>query len=280
MLSFWVDRHLGGGAPWVFHLDNVILHAIVCALLTLLVLRRTQYPYVALAAGALFAAFAVSTEDIAGLTGRAELLAAAFGLGALLSTRRAAAGLCLLAALLCKESALVFAGCLMVFDRKIVVPVAATSVYLALRAGLFGFHVHLDNVLAHEGLGVRVLTGLALLVRAVRQSCSRSRSDDFALGRSSDAQTWTKVFTFDEMRGPLSCPAGTPGDDKCAPIWPTLAKQFGIDAEAIDAGPTVDVDAGGKSGKPGTCGCGVGSAAFVLILLPPWFGRRKRALKG
>src|SRR5438045_2051158 len=31
-VSLWLDARISGMRPWVFHLDNVLLHALVCAL--------------------------------------------------------------------------------------------------------------------------------------------------------------------------------------------------------------------------------------------------------
>jgi len=104
--------------------------------------------------------------------------------------------------------------------------------------------------------------------------------DFFALGRSGDAGgTWSRVFRYIEMKGPLSCPVGTVQRDVCeAQLWPAVREQFGI------SGPPDEPDRGDGSG--GLCLCsaggmsagqaasGAGLAALVAGLL---VRRRRRA---
>ncbi len=95
--------------------------------------------------------------------------------------------------------------------------------------------------------------------------------DNFALGRSTDGQTWEKVFRFSEMAGPLSCPAGTVQFDVCEALnWPSIAEQFGVGATdgPPDAGPKV------KDASEGSCGGCNTSVALALLVLPPWRRRR------
>jgi tetratricopeptide (TPR) repeat protein len=85
-ISFAIDWRLGGGSPLPFHLGNIVLHVIV----SLLVLALG---YAALGRGAEIAAlwFAVQpvhVEAVANAVGRAELLAAACYLAAVLLYRR------------------------------------------------------------------------------------------------------------------------------------------------------------------------------------------------
>jgi hypothetical protein len=94
--------------------------------------------------------------------------------------------------------------------------------------------------------------------------------DFFALARSRDGLSWTKTFRFSELAGPLECPAGTGEHDLCAPMWPTLASQFG----AVGVGSAIDAGTVGGKSKDG-CGCGV-SPALLLVLVQPWRGRRSR----
>jgi protein O-mannosyl-transferase len=82
-LSFVIDhRAAHGGTAW-FHLVNVLLHAGVTILFWLLVRRLTRREGLALAAGAFFAVHPLHTEAVTWISGRAELLAAFFGLIAL-----------------------------------------------------------------------------------------------------------------------------------------------------------------------------------------------------
>jgi tetratricopeptide (TPR) repeat protein len=88
--SFALDRALVRGfRPGWFHGVNLLLHAAATFLVALLaaeILPRAGAPLVA---GVLFAAHPVHVEAVAGVVGRAELLAACGALGAVLASRRA-----------------------------------------------------------------------------------------------------------------------------------------------------------------------------------------------
>jgi protein O-mannosyl-transferase len=112
MLSFWAQAAATGLRAWPFHAANVLLHALVAFLLWQLLLRKLGKGAAA-AAALVFAALPVHLEAVAWLTGRSEIMAAAFVLGSWLcldgypSSARTAAGLGLYsAALLTKESSL------------------------------------------------------------------------------------------------------------------------------------------------------------------------------
>ncbi len=78
-----LQLRLHGPQPLPFHLLNVILHVIV-SLLALAVLRhlRPDAPGWALAVASIFALHPIHTEAVTGIVGRAEVLAALFGLAA------------------------------------------------------------------------------------------------------------------------------------------------------------------------------------------------------
>lgn len=82
VLTYRLEAALSGMAPWLFHLDNVLLHLGAVGLLYSL-LRRLglKTPGAALAA-TIFALHPVVAEPVSWATGRKDLLAAAFGLGA------------------------------------------------------------------------------------------------------------------------------------------------------------------------------------------------------
>jgi tetratricopeptide (TPR) repeat protein len=82
-LSFAIDWHLGGGGAAWFHAVNIGLHAIATLLWAWLVLRIARRGTLALVAGLLFAVHPIHTEAVTWISGRAELLAAVFGLAAL-----------------------------------------------------------------------------------------------------------------------------------------------------------------------------------------------------
>lgn len=115
--TFAVSHALHDARPFGYHLANVLLHAVVAMLLVLLALAAGSGAAAAALGGALFAVHPIHTEVVANGVGRAELLAAAFALGALwlalLAERRRHAGAlragCVLAyglALLSKEHAI------------------------------------------------------------------------------------------------------------------------------------------------------------------------------
>ncbi len=120
----WV---VSDGAPWVFHLANVLLHAAVTA--GVVVVGARVFPVrVAAIAGLIFAVHPVHVEAVANGVGIAELLAAGFILLALERATRGSAGtvsrvaeardvgFLYLLAFLSKESAVVLPGLLFLVD--------------------------------------------------------------------------------------------------------------------------------------------------------------------
>ncbi|CAH0629162.1 unnamed protein product [Chrysodeixis includens] len=84
-LSFRLNYILCGFSPWWWHVCNVALHAACCALVarTGTLVARLQRPFAALAA-LLFAVHPVHTEAVAGVVGRADVLACLFFLSSVL----------------------------------------------------------------------------------------------------------------------------------------------------------------------------------------------------
>jgi hypothetical protein len=116
-------------------------------------------------------------------------------------------------------------------------------------------------------------------------SCGANWDPDFfALGRSTDAQSWEKVVRFAEIAGPVSCDPGTVQFDVCeSQVWPDLVEMFGIGQP--DAGPGGDNDGGDSDAgmdKPPKDGCfdcsGGGSAGGLLIALAALAAIRRRRL--
>lgn len=126
LASFAVDWSLAQGEPALFHLTNTLLHGLVSALVFVLLAR--WFPFAgALAGGLLFAVHPVHVEAVANVVGRAELIAAAAALGALLLWQRPATGragavratgvaLLLALGLTAKESAIVLLPLLPIVD--------------------------------------------------------------------------------------------------------------------------------------------------------------------
>lgn len=121
MLSYALQLSVSGTNPLPFHLLNILLHA-ACTLGLYCLIWRLCARDTALWSAALFAVHPACSESVCAIVGRADLLAAAFGLLAALfhlkATPRyalAAAGTVLLA-LLCKESALALFALLPLID--------------------------------------------------------------------------------------------------------------------------------------------------------------------
>jgi tetratricopeptide (TPR) repeat protein len=198
-LSFAIDRALARGfRPAWFHAVNVLLHALVTALVVRLALSMALPWTAALVTGLLFAVHPVHVEAVAGVVGRAELLAAAAGLGALLCAARArrlpgrsgaiaaaaafGLGLC---AMLSKESAFVLPAVVWLFDRAfppeaprrgrtlLAAGLAASALALLLRAHALGGLAaapipFVDNPAASAGPVAGRIAALAVLPRIAR----------------------------------------------------------------------------------------------------------------
>lgn len=88
VLTFRLNYYLGGLDPWGYHLGNVLCHAATTALFTHLARRLLVRTFPTLVAGLLFAAHPIHTEAVAGVVGRADVLACLFYLLTLLSYLR------------------------------------------------------------------------------------------------------------------------------------------------------------------------------------------------
>ncbi len=200
-ITFAIDRALAGGLrPAWLHLVNILLHALATLLLTFLALEILPVTWAAALTGILFAVHPVHVEAVAGLVGRAELLAACGAilavlchLGALKSSDRSgsgrlaalswlAAGLGMLAKesaattpLLCAAADLAFArgrgvGRMRLYTGQVV----TLLLYLAARGAVLGGLgvgapiAFVDNPAAAAGPIVGRLTALATLPRYAR----------------------------------------------------------------------------------------------------------------
>lgn len=124
--SLWRDDR-GEIDPFLLHLMNLLLHAAAAMLLLVLIRRAApDRPILALGAALAFAAHPMNTGTVTALLGRADLLAAVFGLAALCVWIRprglGTSDLILVAllfffALLSKESALAFVVAFPILDR-------------------------------------------------------------------------------------------------------------------------------------------------------------------
>lgn len=154
-LSYALNWAAAGPSPEAFHLTNLILHLIVCALLFAVALRFGAPPPAAAVAAALVGVLPRLTECVTWISGRTDVLAAVFALGALLvhrsdrgaHLRRAAAAALLLLGLLSKEVAIAGFAALVTLElrgacegsgrlRRLLVNLAPMAVALAIYAAL------------------------------------------------------------------------------------------------------------------------------------------------
>lgn len=88
VLTFRLNYLLGELNPGGFHLGNVICHALTTAVFTILCRLVLQKDLATLTAGAVFAAHPIHTEAVAGIVGRADVLACSFFVLTLMSYMR------------------------------------------------------------------------------------------------------------------------------------------------------------------------------------------------
>jgi tetratricopeptide (TPR) repeat protein len=189
MLSFALEYQLAGLRPWVFHFDNLLLHALVSALLFVVLRDLLARPRLAFAAAALFAVHPIHTEAVAQAVGRTELLAALFLLlawRAHLQDRWWIAAPCALAAMLAKESAIGFLALAAIADYAVgrelrprwpayAAYTAVSAIFLVALAQSQGFQRELipkiDNPLAALPAGWRIVNALRVAAKYVALQC-------------------------------------------------------------------------------------------------------------
>ena len=200
--SYALNHAVSGLSPWSYHLANILLHALVTALVLVLA-RHLRWPSrAALTAALLFAVHPVHVEVVANVAGRKDLLATAFVVAAVLSHRLSVGRLkgmgflpwaisgavFSLGAMLSKETGAVTIGLLVLTDM--LYPSAASEgrrrrlctsyllqaisllVYLTLRwhfvHGLaWGEVGMLENPAAHAPLLIRLATGIGVIGRGL-----------------------------------------------------------------------------------------------------------------
>lgn len=120
-----LEWSLWHGQPVGFHAVNIVLHAVVSALVVVLVLRLGAPPLAAVVGGVVFAIHPVHVEAVAGIVGRAEVVMTLFVLLACflhlwrrgpVVARWVGIAACFLAALLTKESAVALPLLLVIVD--------------------------------------------------------------------------------------------------------------------------------------------------------------------
>ncbi len=166
--SYLLDRALGGGGPFAYHLSVVLAHALAAALVCVLAGQLlgvgTAAAFGALLAGVVFAVHPIHTESVAWAAGRSDVFATCFLVAALIvhragswSWRRSAGtGMLAAAALGAKENAVALYPLLLLSDvlvpptdlprrlrpgdwlRRYAGPLAVAAVYVMLRRAALG----------------------------------------------------------------------------------------------------------------------------------------------
>ena len=85
LTSYNLQYAITGKNPAAFHILNVLLHALVCFVLMRMIRLVFGEPRLAIIAGLLYALHPLHSEAVAGIVGRAEILAALFILTAMIS---------------------------------------------------------------------------------------------------------------------------------------------------------------------------------------------------
>jgi hypothetical protein len=116
--------------------------------------------------------------------------------------------------------------------------------------------------------------GQALLV------CGSTWVHDWALARTRDeGDTYEPLFSLPDLQPPSWCPAGTPGHDRCRPLWPQFAPSIGADPGTPPDAGTPDAGSGGTQPPPKANGCSatgglLPAACFLSLAL---FRRSRRS---
>jgi hypothetical protein len=108
----------------------------------------------------------------------------------------------------------------------------------------------------------------------------------YGLGRIDDTGTVTPLLHFEDIVGPVECPAGTPTHDSCGALFPNLIASFGGLAPPLDdGGPGTGADAatGGDGGDGGATGRGAPASSGCSMVgqasgTPGWPGAALAAL--
>jgi len=112
-------------------------------------------------------------------------------------------------------------------------------------------------------------------------ACAQNYAHGEAILKTDDLTTWTPIMRFQDVAGPVQCPAGTAQHDACAVNWCTVSAQLGIPTPGcITAFGEMPPAHPAKPPPAGCCEAGSGAtpalpALFVAIALG-WRRRRAR----
>ena len=107
--------------------------------------------------------------------------------------------------------------------------------------------------------------------------CGPNWEPDFMAVARRDGETWTKLFRFVELAGPLACPAGTGGAEICERLWPDV--DFILKTTGPVCGPLAVDGAPQLPKPPGTppdscCGVAAGPSSLAWAIALTWLLRR------
>jgi Flp pilus assembly protein TadD len=258
--TYALQHAVHGTDPAGYHLINVLLHALATGLLFLL-LRDLFDPRTATIAAALFAVHAIHTEAVAGIVGRAEILALAGTLACCLAyfraTRKGAR-----TALWAAVSVAAYLAGAMSKETGIVAPavILATEALLPARRRLLRGDGRAAGLFAAYGAAAAAF--LALRAQAVS-----GRSVHSALAGASDAERIaTALRVAAEYVGLLFAPVGLSADYPAASA--PLARGFlepGVLAGIVLVGVAVVMVTRGRICYPAAAW---GAAFFAVTFLP------------
>lgn len=225
ILTYAVDWLVGGGRSWLFHFMNAVWNGLAAVLL-MLVMGRWLQGMAAAAVGLVFAVHPVHVEAVAGIVGRADMLAAAGILGAVLCARRewlAGAAGCAVVAMLSKEYGVVV-GPLILLDDWLRPPEArrhSPGLYVVLSALTIAFLVAWMKIGGAAGADVAP----AFLEPGVGRRLAVALP---AVARAAQVLVWPMDLSADygpqviPMRGGLSAPAILGAAIILAAVWLSL----------------------------------------------------------
>ena len=180
-LSYMIEGRFFGSAPWIYHLDNVLLHVFNTLLVFFFVQRLTRKRLWAWLTAMLFAVHPLHVESVAWITERKDMLSGFFYLAALVfylryldrASRRdyALAALAGIAAFLSKPLAVTLPAVMLLcavflkraWDRKLLYPLLPLFVLSAV-GSYISFYTHLIKGVAEKDELLAV--GVNLLVAA------------------------------------------------------------------------------------------------------------------
>jgi tetratricopeptide (TPR) repeat protein len=163
--SLAANHAVSGTAPWSYHLVNVILHAIVSALVVAYAVELGLTPGAALTGGLAFAVHPVHVEAVANVAGRAELLSTALALLGLVAYARArlvALAVLLGAALFAKENAVTVLGVIALWEALKPMPPGRDALRSRVRVSMGPLAAAAVPIAAYLAARFAVLGGLAL----------------------------------------------------------------------------------------------------------------------